>query len=189
MNAHDAKPLAAAPSTAGAEQVPQRLIPFAGGWRAHRNRHCIWIVTPQNYTHSHAFDEVALALRGAFHDLGGSAPIVRDMNKFGGRAPIIYGGNLLPVEILPHLPRDTVLINLEQVSEESDWINSRYLSILKNLPVLDYSPRNCKNLAAKGITHARVMEIGYSRTSDADQAIGREGHRRPFLWLAQSAQN
>ena len=139
MNAHDAKSVAAA-SMAGAEAVPQRLIPFFGGWRAHRNRHCIWIVTPPNYAHSHAFDEVALALQGAFYELGGSAPIVRDINKFGGRAPIIYGGNLLPLEILPRLPRDTVLINLEQVSAESEWINSRYVSILRNLPVLGRCP-------------------------------------------------
>lgn len=162
MNAHDAKLTAATLAQDSAEPVPQHLLPFSGGWRAHRNRHCIWIATPQNYTHSHAFDEVALALQGAFHDLGGSAPIVTDMQKFGGRAPIVYGGNLLPAGILPHLPRDTVIINLEQVSEESDWINSRYLSILKQLPVLDYSPRNCMNLASKGVPHARVMEIGYS---------------------------
>ncbi|WP_086999468.1 hypothetical protein [Rhizobium sullae] len=139
------------------------LQPFAGGWPAHKDRHCIWIVTPDSYNHSHAFDEVALGLQGAFEELGGSAPIVRDMNAFAGRAPIIYGGNLLPAEIVGHLPKDSVVINLEQVSEESIWINSRYTSILKSLPVLDYSPRNRENLATKGIDHAGVLEIGYSR--------------------------
>lgn len=146
------------------EQPLRNLLqPFAGGWQAHRDRHCIWIVTPDNYNHSHAFDEVALGLQGAFEELGGSAPITRDMNAFAGRAPIIYGGNLLPAEIVGHLPKDSVVINLEQVSEESIWINSRYTSILKSLPVLDYSPRNRENLAAKGIDHAGVLEIGYSR--------------------------
>jgi hypothetical protein len=146
-------------------EQPRRnpLQPFAGGWQAHKDRHCIWIVTPANYNHSHAFDEVALGLQGAFEELGGSAPIVRDMNAFAGRAPIIYGGNLLPAEIVSHLPKDSVIINLEQVSEESIWINSRYTSILKSFPVLDYSPRNRENLAAKGIDHAGVLEIGYSR--------------------------
>ncbi|MGR9372352.1 glycosyltransferase family 1 protein [Rhizobium leguminosarum] len=174
-----------APQASGASPVPQQpvrterpaisaapkieqprrnpLQPFAGGWQAHKDRHCIWIVTPANYNHSHAFDEVALGLQGAFEELGGSAPIVRDMNAFAGRAPIIYGGNLLPAEIVSHLPKDSVVINLEQVSEESIWINSRYTSILKSLPVLDYSPRNRENLAAKGIDHAGVLEIGYSR--------------------------
>ncbi|MBB2686879.1 UNVERIFIED_ORG: hypothetical protein GGD47_004496 [Rhizobium etli] len=174
-----------APHASGASPVPQQpvrtertaipaaptieqplanaLQPFAGGWQAHKDGHCIWIVTPENYNHSHAFDEVALGLQGAFEELGGSAPIVRDMNEFAGRAPIIYGGNLLPAEIVGHLPQDSVLINLEQVSEESSWINSRYVSILRAMPVLDYSPRNRENLAAKGIDHAGVLEIGYSR--------------------------
>lgn len=153
-----------APAAPKIEQPLRNAIqPFAGGWQAHKDRHCIWIVTPANYNHSHAFDEVALGLQGAFEELGGSAPIVRDMNAFAGRAPIIYGGNLLPAEIVGHLPKDSVVINLEQVSEESIWINSRYTSILKSLPVLDYSPRNRENLAAKGIEHAGVLEIGYSR--------------------------
>ncbi|MGG7577440.1 glycosyltransferase family 1 protein [Rhizobium sp. YTUHZ045] len=173
-----------APQAAGASPMPQQpvrterpaipaapkieqplrnpLQPFAGGWQAHKDRHCIWIVTPENYNHSHAFDEVALGMQGAFEELGGSAPIVRDMNAFAGRAPIIYGGNLLPAEIVGHLPKDSVIINLEQVSEESSWINSRYTSILRAMPVLDYSPRNRENLAAKGIDHAGVLEIGYS---------------------------
>ncbi|MGO8536118.1 glycosyltransferase family 1 protein, partial [Rhizobium ruizarguesonis] len=76
-----------------------------------------------------------------------------------GRAPIIYGGNLLPAEIVSHLPKDSVIINLEQVSEESIWINSRYTSILKSFPVLDYSPRNRENLAAKGIDHGGVLYL------------------------------
>lgn len=139
------------------------LRPFEGGWNAHKDRHCIWIVTPQDYIHSHAFDEVALGLHGAFEELGGSAPIVRDMNAFNGRAPIVYGGNLLPAEVIGHLPKDSVIINLEQVSKESTWINERYTSILKSFPVLDYSARNRNNLAERGIGHAGVLEIGYSQ--------------------------
>lgn len=138
------------------------LMPFAGGFASHKDRRCIWIVTPQNYTHSHAFDEVALGLQGAWQELGGSLPIVTEMKHFAGRSPIIYGGNLLPEEIIPRLPKDSIIINLEQVSDESSWINSRYMTILKNFPVLDYSPRNRDRLVSKGIAHAGLMEIGYS---------------------------
>lgn len=145
-----------------AAAIPSRLVPFAGGWEAHKDRRCIWIVTPQNYTHSHAFDEVALGLQGAWQELGGTLPIVTEVRHFAGRSPIIYGGNLLPEEIIPHLPKDSIIINLEQVSDESTWINSRYVTILKNFPVLDYSPRNRERLASKGIEHAGLLEIGYS---------------------------
>lgn len=145
-----------------ATATSSRLLPFAGGWEAHKDRRCIWIVTPQNYTHSQAFDEVAQSLQGAWHELGGSLPIVTEFNHFAGRSPIIYGGNLLPEDIIPHLPKDSVIVNLEQVSDESNWINSRYLTILKNFPVLDYSPRNRDRLISKGIEHAGLLEIGYS---------------------------
>ncbi|MFP3545846.1 glycosyltransferase [Rhizobium sp. SIMBA_035] len=138
------------------------LQAFEGGWDAHKDRHCIWIVTPKGYNHSHAFDEVALGLQGAFEELGGSAPIVREMSEFAGRSPIVYGGNLLPPEITAHLPKDSVIVNLEQVSDDSTWMNERYTAVLKSFPVLDYSPRNRRNMAAKGIDHAGVLEIGYS---------------------------
>jgi len=149
-------PLSAAAPTA------KMLQAFEGGWEAHKDKHCIWVVTPRGYNHSHAFDEVALALQGSFQELGGSAPIVREMHEFAGRSPIIYGGNLLSLEIIQKLPKDSVVINLEQVSDESTWMNERYSAVLKAFPVLDYSPRNRRNLAAKGIEHAGVLEIGYS---------------------------
>ncbi|WBO23510.1 CgeB family protein [Sphingomonas abietis] len=142
--------------------IPPHLRAFPNGWEAHKDRHCIWIVTPDGYDHSHAFDEVALAMQGAFEALGGSAPIVTDGRAFAGRAPIIYGANLLPADIAQYLPPDSVVINLEQVSDDSAWMNSRYAAVLRDLPVLDYSPRNRDNLAARGVGHAGLLEIGYS---------------------------
>jgi len=149
-------------SPVAAAASKRSLQAFAGGWAAHKDRHCIWIVTPDNYSHSHAFDEVALALSGAFEELGGSAPIVTHRRQFDGRAPIIYGANLLAAEIVGELPADSVVINLEQVSDDSKWLGSRYMTILQQLPVLDYSARNRDNLAQKGISHAGVLEIGYN---------------------------
>lgn len=154
VNASDDKTIAPAP--------PRRLTAFAGGWQAHRHRHCIWVVTPPGYDHSHAFDEVALALQDAFEELGGSAPIVTDRAAFAGRAPIIYGATLLPADSVGSLPPDSVVVNLEQVSDDSSWMTSRYAAVMRALPVLDYDPRNRDNLVARGIAHAGLLEIGYS---------------------------
>ena len=168
--AESAQGAAAAPKAPAAPQsaeaalsvTPSKsLTPFAGGWEKHRNRHCIWIVTPPGYVHSHAFDEVAGALSGAFAELGGSAPIVRDLGELAGRAPIIYGANLLDASIISALPSDSVIVNLEQVSAESAWFSDSYVALLKAFPVIDYSPRNRANLAARGISHAGLLEIGY----------------------------
>lgn len=154
-------PEASQPPGEGGAHGQRRAFP--GGWKAHRNRHCIWIVSPRDYPHCHAFDEVALALSGAFEELGGSAPVVTSMQQFRGRVPIIYGGNLLPAEIIPQLPKESIIVNLEQVSQDSAWFRSAYRTILKTFPVLDYSPRNRDNLARLGIPHAEVLEIGFQR--------------------------
>lgn len=141
----------------------RELRPFAGGWDVHQHRHCIWIVSPKGYQHQHAFDELAEALSEAFSDLGGSAPIVRSPTEWGGRAPIVLGANLLPAIGNPSLPNDSILVNLEQVSKESTWMTGEYYSLLQHFPVLDYSIRNQKALIEVGISHAQLLEIGYSQ--------------------------
>src|SRR5882757_7796130 len=44
----------------------------------HMSRYSIWIVSPPNYIHSQAFDEVALSLNAAFRALGLECEIVRE---------------------------------------------------------------------------------------------------------------
>ncbi len=138
-----------------------QLKPFPGGWAQHAHRHCIWIVSPPGYAHSHAFDEVAEVLSSAFAELGGSAPVVRNPAEMNGRIPIIFGANLLPEGMAGKLPEGSVVVNLEQVSNDSEWFGDAYLELLNNFPVLDYSPRNCANLRARGIGHAEVLGVGY----------------------------
>src|SRR5262245_41641067 len=106
------------------------LSAFPHGWEHHRNRHCIWIVSPHGYVHSRAFEDVALGLHHAFAELGGNAPLVTEPSNWRGRIPIVFGANLLPAEAVNWLPRGTILVNLEQVSEDSSWINGNYVSLL-----------------------------------------------------------
>lgn len=137
-------------------------VAFPRGWEGHKDSHCIWIVTPPGFVHSQAFSEVAFTLQCAFEELGGSAPIVTDIAGWKDRAPIIYGGNLLPQDIIDVLPEDSVLVNLEQIVTGSDWLSDKYIAILKALPLIDYSDLNREALAQRGITHAQTMEIGYA---------------------------
>lgn len=141
---------------------PGNLLAFHGGWEAVRHRHCIWIVSPSGYQFSHAFDDVAEALAEAFQELGGSAPIVRRSSEWRGRAPIVFGANLLQVMNEISLPPESILINLEQVTGANAWLSEKYLSLLKRYSVLDYSPRNRAELQRAGVPHAGLLEIGYS---------------------------
>ena len=137
-------------------------VAFADGWAAHRDRHCIWIVTPEGYEHVRAVEEVAEALSAAFAELGGSAPVVRQPADWAGRAPIILGSQLLaPLKELA-LPVGTILFNLEQVDGSSSWMNAPYLAMLRRHAVLDYSEANIAALRAKGITHVKHLPIGYA---------------------------
>ncbi|MCO6187503.1 glycosyltransferase [Rhizobium sp. L1K21] len=165
-----------------------QLKAFPGGWEEHANKHCIWIVSPPGYSASHAFDEVAETLSAAFSELGGSAPVVHDTKDFRGRVPIIYGANLLAAMPQTTLPEGSIIVNLEQVSTDSEWFNAAYLSHLKTCPVIDYSPRNRENLVSMGVNHAELLEIGYhpclrrirpAREKDIDVLFyGSRGERR-----------
>lgn len=138
------------------------LAPFSGGWEAHRNRHCVWIVSPKGYEHSRAFEEVAQGLSFAFAELGGFAPIVRDPSEWAGRVPIVLGANLFRFTGTPELPPGSIIYNLEQALGEGDWFTGPYRSLLRRHPVLDYSPTNLAALRRRGLPHARLLELGYS---------------------------
>jgi hypothetical protein len=117
---------------------------------------CIWIVTPDGYTHSRCFEEVALSLREAFAALDMDAPIVTDALQVRGTA-IVLGPHLMQYMVYP---RDLILYNLEQVYQNPRAMTPGYVEILKQHPVWDYSARNVTTLAAHGI-RASLCGIGY----------------------------
>jgi hypothetical protein len=129
------------------------------------HQYCIWVVSPEGYQHSGVFADLAESLESAFVELGGSAPITTHPSEWAGRSPVVLGANLLPFLGNLTLPRDTIIINLEQVTQGSPWMSDEYLSFLSRSRVLDYSPRNLKALHDLGISHARLLQVGYSPRS------------------------
>ncbi len=125
------------------------------------DKFCIWIVSPPGYTHSHTFDELALALSGAFHELGMEAPIVNDPNQITGR-PIIFGANLLANIPSFKLPPGSIIYNAEQVTLGSTWFKGNYLNMLRDSYVWDYSQSNLRELKKMGVKHSSYCGLGYS---------------------------
>lgn len=119
--------------------------------------YCIWIVSPPGYLHSRCFEEVALGLGEAFAALGYDAPIVTQPEQIRG-TPIVLGADLLG-PVAP--PPGSILFNLEQVSQGSQWMANGYVDLLRRHRVWDYSPRNIEALAAQGVA-ATLCEIGYA---------------------------
>lgn len=116
----------------------------------------IYIVSPPNYPHSAAFQEVAEGLKEGFAELGHVAPIVTDHKQIQGR-PVVLGANLLPTAGV-RIPDDAILFNLEQA--HSNWMTDKYVHILQNHEVWDYSQQNINALKEFGVT-AKLCPIGY----------------------------
>jgi hypothetical protein len=124
------------------------------------SRYSIWIVSPPNYLHSHAFDEVAIGLNAAFHALGLDAEVVRDSSRLGD-VTIVLGCNLLKGVAPPPPDKRLILFNLEQITPNSPWLTQDYLALLGRYPVWDYSHGNIAELAKMGIRAAHCG-IGYA---------------------------
>ncbi|MEH3147949.1 MAG: methyltransferase domain-containing protein [Methylobacterium frigidaeris] len=151
-----------APVDAAAEPSPANLAPFPDRWNEAKDRYCLWVVAPDGYVHHQAFAEVAEGLQEAFAELGGSAPIVYEPAEWRGRLPIVFGAHLLTRTGVPPLPEGSIVVNLEQISDESRVLTREYFSLLRKYPVLDFSDRNRKALVRAGVTHAGLLDVGYS---------------------------
>jgi SAM-dependent methyltransferase len=159
---HRQKKQAAKSANHSANTISVAPKAFDGSLRELRDRYCLWIVTPANYTHQKAYDDLALGLSEAFAELGGSAPVIRDPSHAAGRDLIVLGPQLLPPSAPSLLPASSILFNLEQVDRKSPWMNESYLALLRQRPLVDYSIRNQAALTATGAGHARLLPIGYA---------------------------
>jgi hypothetical protein len=124
-------------------------------------KYTIWIVSPYNYEHSHAFDEVAQSLNESLISLSHESQIITYAPPIGieGKV-IILGGNLL-ANWPTHIERSWIVYNLEQITPGSPWLTYQYIDLLKTNPVWDYSLENIAELSKLGI-QAKYLAIGYS---------------------------
>jgi hypothetical protein len=127
--------------------------------------HCIFVVSPLGYPASRCFDEVALALHHGLEALGIHAPIVTSPDKIQG-TPIVLGGHQVGKFIdtslaALKLPEDAIIYNLEQVDDDSTWIDSGYLALMRRFRVWDYSAANVVKLKSKGVEVAGICGVGH----------------------------
>lgn len=123
-------------------------------------RFAVSVVTPYNYPHSAAFDEVALTLQHGLQALGHDAVVSSRLDN-PRRRHIVLGANLLQKHPAP-VPDDAVFYNLEQISPESSWFKAGLLDVLRTRTCWDYSRSNVAALAAAGIDVAAVLPLGYA---------------------------
>lgn len=120
----------------------------------------IWIVTPDSYSFSRCFEDLAFALQCAFRELGYKAPVVTRPEETTGTV-IVLGPHLLSRINQQSLPERMVLFNLEQVDLDSPWITPDYIELVKKHLLWDYSERNVAQWSDLGVPCAAVCGIGY----------------------------
>lgn len=113
----------------------------------------IWQVRIDGYSHTRAFDMIALCLRESIRNLGFRSEIVHYPNPVENH--IILGAHLLQ-----SIPKGYIIYNLEQITPESPLVNNTYINILNENKVWDYSKRNMRELKKLGIDTVH-MPIGY----------------------------
>lgn len=123
-------------------------------------RFAVSVVTPFNYPHSAAFDEVALTLQHGLQVLGHDAVVSSRLDN-RRRRHIVLGANLLQKYPAP-VPDDAVFYNLEQISPDSVWFKAGLLDVLRTRPCWDYSRTNVTALAAAGVAVTAVLPLGYA---------------------------
>jgi len=119
-----------------------------------RRRISVGTVSPPGYLHVAALREVVESVGAALSDL--------DFDMVLAGTPdvplILFGWHLLDAHTA--LPPGTILYNLEQVSDDADWLKPWHLDLAHRYTVWDYSKQNVERWAAKGIK-ATLVPIGY----------------------------
>lgn len=95
---------------------------------------------PLGYIHSLALLEAAEYVFHKIKDLGHEVQIVKNRTYPTG-INIVFGAHINPENNL-NLPKNTIIFNTEQLSENSDWTSSEYLRTLNRNFVWDYSNTN-----------------------------------------------
>lgn len=125
----------------------------------------ICIIKPENYDHSMAFWELAELLQYSLRDLNHTAEI--QFNKTDSNAKnIILGFHFLEIKFAELVPKNTILINLEQVLGNLQWpkhFHKNFLDWTKSFEIWDYSPQNIDAFKKIGLTNVKYLKIGYQK--------------------------
>ena len=119
----------------------------------------ICIIQPQNYIHSFAFLELAELLMYSLKDLGHEAALQFNAIDRDARN-IIIGFHLLDIKYIDIVPKNSILINAEQLRGGTPW-NKNILSWINKFEIWDYSPQNIEFFTQMGIFNIKHLKLGY----------------------------
>jgi len=118
-------------------------------------------IVPPGDPHAAALDEVADTLRHGIEALG--YPVEVLCNTFGSHGiNLVLGAHLLDAPRAGLLSPDTIVYNVEQIDEDSDWLRGGLLVALERCVVWDYSENNLERIRElTGNTRLAYVPVGY----------------------------
>ena len=123
-------------------------------------RFAVATVSPPNFQHSRAFDEVAEGLHLALLALGHDSVLTNRLD-LDDRRTIVLGGNLLIRNGLQP-PKNPIFYNLEQLGDDLPSMTlPAFFDLFRRYPTWDYSQANIERLAALGLPRPIYVPIGY----------------------------
>ena len=125
-------------------------------------RYNICIIQPKDYVHTQAYTELAEAIKFSLIDLGFEATLqYRQMEK--NAVNILIGCHLLELEYIPKIPKETIILNTEQIYNTDIKWNSTIFEWVKHFRVWDYSERNILKLNELGIRNVGLLKLGFQK--------------------------
>ncbi len=123
----------------------------------------ICTVRPDNFVYARAFDELSELLFHSIRQLGHEC--TRGYNKISREANcrnIVIGVHLLGRHLIGQIPKETIILNTEQVSGTfSDWRERLGAWFEAGFEIWDYSLGNINVINRHASDKAKLLKIGY----------------------------
>lgn len=108
------------------------------------------------------FIDIAKVLMYAFHRKGFACHLTHELNCNLSGTNIIFGANcIIRVKIPTPIPKNSIIINMEQLYNESMWVTDAYLDLLKTHTVWDYNKSNQKWIQNRIGKTVPLLTFGY----------------------------
>lgn len=118
------------------------------------------------------FTEIALSIQYRIIKSGYVCYIYKDTNlvESDDVTYIILGANAC-INVEMKIPKNSIVVNFEQLFENASWATGPYMKILKENQVWDYDIDNVKWLRNKGCNNIKTLTYGFSPTMIYDENI------------------
>ena len=120
----------------------------------------ICLIRPDGYIHSDAFVELAQLIGHGLEDLGHSVAISAN-DFFLGATNIIIGCHLMDAAMIGQVPKRSIVINTEQISDDETAWNSDIFKWTASFETWDYSEKNVSRLHRMGAGNTKLLRLGF----------------------------